>query len=78
MFWNRSLDFLLENYPNDETLFFLFGRNAYLKTRNAEGDRAFANIKSKRIKKVIFKTAYTGIALARGGAKKLYLKWVCK
>ena len=28
MFWNRSLDWLIDHYPGEEKLFFLFGRNA--------------------------------------------------
>ena len=78
MCWNRSLDFLLENYPKEERLFFLFGRNAYLKTRNAEGDRAFANIESFRMKKTILKTVYKSRSFARNCAKRLYLKLMCK
>ena len=30
MFWNRSLDWLIENHPDEDSLFWLFGRNAYL------------------------------------------------
>ena len=78
MFWNRSLDYLLKNYPNDEKLFFLFGRNAYLKTRNAEGDRAFAYINSSRFKNYIFKYAYKNYALIRSLAKRIYLKFKTK
>lgn len=78
MFWNRSIDYLLENYPNDEKLFFLFGRNAYLKTRNDEGNRAFAHIQARRMKKSILKAVYTGRAFSRNCAKKLYMKWMCK
>ncbi len=74
MFWKRSLEWLLENYPEDEDLLFLFGRNAYLKTRNAEGDCAFACIKSKHLKKLLFKYIYITIAFARSCAKALYLK----
>lgn len=74
MFWNRSLDWLLENYPQNSDLLFRFGRNAYLKTRNAEGDRAFENIESMRIKKHIYATAYKCRASVRNLAKTLYLK----
>lgn len=75
MFWNRSLDWLLTNHPKEEKLFFLFGRNAYLKTRNAEGDRAFKHIKSAHIRKHIVKAVYLCRATARHFAKKLYLKF---
>ena len=78
MFWNRSLDYLLANHPNEENLFFLFGRNAYLKTRNAEGDRAFENIGVRCLKKTILKTIYKSRAFSRNCAKKLYLKLMCR
>ena len=74
MFWNRSLNWLLENYPKQEKLFFLYGRNAYLKTRNAEGDRAFEHIKSMRVKKQAAKIIYKCYAWVRNLAKALYLK----
>lgn len=75
MFWNRSLDWLLAKYPEEEQLFFCFGRNAYLKTRNAEGDRAFAHIKSKPLKKGFCKFVYRCRAMAWHFAKTLYLKF---
>ena len=74
MFWNRSLDWLIENHPDEEELFFRFGRNAYLKTRNLEGDRAFKCIKNKRVKKYLLTAAYKCRAFARNMAKKVYLK----
>lgn len=78
MFWNRSLDFLLEHYPDEENLLFLFGRNAYLKTRDAEGDRAFAHIGSHRLKKMVVKAVCKSRAFSRNCAKKLYLRLMCK
>lgn len=74
MFWNRSLDWLLANYPEEEQLFLRFGRNAYLKTRNAEGDRAFAQLKSSS-RKTGFKLMYQCRARARQLMKALYLKF---
>ena len=74
MYWNRSLNWLLKNYPEEEKLFFLFARNAYLKTRNAEGDQAFAHVKSAGIKKNILKTVYKGRSSVREFVKKVYLK----
>lgn len=74
MFWNRSLDWLLDNHPDEEQLFFLFGRNAYLKTRNAEGDRAFEHIRSAHIRKYIVKSVCRCRACAKDFAKKVYLK----
>lgn len=74
MFWNRSLDWLVANHPENSKLFFSFGRNAYLKTRDAEGDRAFEHIESMCIKKHIAKAAYKCRASVRNLAKTLYLK----
>lgn len=73
MFWNRSLDWLLENHPQNDELLFRYGRNAYLKTRSAEGDRAFMNIKCHGMKKTLFKWTYKCRAFARMLAKNLYL-----
>jgi hypothetical protein len=74
MYWNRSLDWLLENHPEEKQLFFLFARNAYLKTRIAEGDRAFAHVQSSTAKKKALKAVYQCRARARSLAKKFYLK----
>ena len=74
MLWNRSLDHLLAHYPKEETLFFAFGKNAYLKTRNADGDRAFAQVKKSRLKKHISKTVFKCAAKVRALAKAVYLK----
>lgn len=74
IYWNRSLDWLLENYPKEDRLFFLFARNAYLKTRNAEADRAFAHIQSAKFKKNVLRFAYTSKASLRGLARKAVLK----
>ncbi|MBQ2727165.1 MAG: glycosyltransferase [Clostridia bacterium] len=74
MFWNRSLDWLLEKYPEDKHLLFRFGRNAYLKTRNAEGDRAFENIRFSQFQKQIRKNMYCSCASLRNFAKTVYLK----
>lgn len=41
MFWNRSLDWLIEHCPNDFDLYQKYGANAYEKTRYQEGHRAF-------------------------------------
>ncbi len=74
MFWQRSLDWLIENYPEEEDLFFRFGRNAYLKTRNVDGERAFEHIESMHIKKYFAKELYKCCAFVRNLAKILYLK----
>ena len=60
MYWNRSLDWLLNNHPDEAQLYYLFGRNAYLKTRNKEGDRAFRQIQSSILKKRILRAIYKG------------------
>lgn len=78
MFWNRSLDWLIANFPYCENLFFMFGRNAYLKTRNVEGDRAFKYIKSSKIKKCLYRFIYKTNASLRSFAKRLYLIVMCK
>lgn len=78
MFWKRSLDWLLENHPNDYALYFMFGRNAYLKTRNADGDRSFEYAVSLKPKTKSLlqrkKTKYKLYASLRSIAKKVYLK----
>jgi len=74
MFWNRSLSWLTENCPGEEELFFLFGRNAYLKTRSAEGDLAFEKIRSMGVKKNIFRAVYKCRAFVKSTLKKIYLK----
>ena len=74
MFWERSLNRLMESYP-DENLFFRFGRNAYLKTRKEEGDRAFSYIRAKSIRKRVWKLIYTLRARVRHAVKVLYLKF---
>ena len=73
MFWNRSLDWLLENHP-DEKLLFLFGRNAYLKTRDKDGDRAFSYIKSSPMRMKMCKFVYKSRAKIWQLAKNIYLK----
>lgn len=74
MLWGRSLKWLINNYPNETKLFYLFGRNAYLKTRNAEGDLAFGQIKNLVVKKAILKIVYKSRAMIKNSAKKVYLK----
>lgn len=74
MFWSRSLKWLLENCSDEEELLFRFGRNAYLKTRNDDGNRAFSLIKSSPLKKKMFKIVYRSRANLRRLAKNIYLK----
>jgi len=77
MYWRRSLDWLLEHYPQDGKLFFRFGRNAYLKTRNDDGDRAFAHLKtlaSCTPMLPMYKVLYKSRASVWSAGKYLYLK----
>lgn len=78
MFWKRTLDFLSQNCPEEDVLFYRFGRNAYLKTRDDEADRAFAHLAARKpsgkLKLFILKLTYKGRAGVRGFAKKIYLK----
>lgn len=78
MFWTRSLEWLLKHHPDNWKLFFRFGRNAYLKTRNAEGDHAFAHLvkvkPSEKMRTFVLKTVYKNCAFLHKTAKKIYLK----
>lgn len=78
MFWKRSLNYLMKNYSNEDELFFKFARNAYLKTRNIEGDTAYSHlvsIKPKlKFKLFVLKQIFKTRSRAREIAKKLYLK----
>lgn len=73
MYWRRSLGWLQENHANEHELFFRFGRNAYLKTRNVEGDRAFAHIGTGKVKLAVLKNAYKSRAFVKSLMKKIYL-----
>lgn len=41
MLWKRCLDYLTENYKDNYDVFYLFGCNAFSKTRDKEGEEAF-------------------------------------
>ena len=41
MFWQRSLDYLKERCADNFEVFYLFGANAFAKTRDKEGEEAF-------------------------------------
>lgn len=77
MFWNRTLDWLIQNHGNNYELFVLYGKNAYKKTRYAEGKRAFAHAKkikpSKAFSLWIKKCVCKSEAMALSLAKKIYL-----
>jgi hypothetical protein len=75
MYWNRSLDWLMENHPDEDALFIQYAKNAYLKTRNAEGDRALAHIRSATVRKWMLRTTYKSQACVRNLIKTVYLKF---
>jgi len=76
-FWHRSLQWLVDNFPDSYDLFFLFGRNAYLKTRSKDGDRAFELAKKicpqKAVRLFVCKRFYMLRAAVRTAGKQLYL-----
>jgi hypothetical protein len=78
MFWNRSLNWLIENYSQSYQLFYLFGRTALLKTRYEEGNKAFrlaGNINSKRKLSLAFeKNILILMAKCKDVAKRIYLR----
>jgi len=78
MFWNRSFEWLISNFPKEEQLYFHFGRNAYLKTRKIEGERSFNYLSSlnpsRKVSLSILKQVYIGRSCVRNFAKNLYLK----
>lgn len=73
MYWRRSLDWLVEHYPQEQPLFYRFARNAYLKTRNEEGDLAYARIPSSQMKKSILRAIYQSRAFVRDLVKNFFL-----
>ena len=78
MFWKRSLDWLIDNCPDEYELYLLFGRNAFLKTRNTDGERAFEYARSlcpeKKNKLDFLKLEYKFRASVWSFAKKIYLR----
>ena len=65
MLWNRSLNYLKDNCKNNYEVFYLFGCNAFTKTRDKEGEEAF-NIASE--------ISPDKTAFLRSTKKKLQLK----
>lgn len=82
MFWKRSLDYLKNNCNNNFEVFYLFGCNAYTKTRNTDGDEAFKRAgeicpkKMALLKKKRFLLKIK--AAVRSLAKKVYVKLFMK
>lgn len=74
MFWARSLDWLLEREDCGEEELFRFCRNAYLKTRDADGDRAFAELCRRWGRRpYVRRAAYRLRAKGKTLAKRVYL-----
>ena len=76
--WQRRYDWLKENYPNDYTCFYEYGRNALSKTRYEDGKMAFkyaANLdpsKKKQLK--LLQSIFVCKACFINVLKKIYLK----
>ncbi len=77
-FWTDSFNWIITNYPDDEQIFFLFGRNAYLKTRNVDGDKAFEHLfsiaSSRKMKLFVLKHTYKCYAKMKFFIRDVYLK----
>lgn len=77
MFWERTLDWLQDQHCENHLLY-SYGINAYLKTRDADGDRAFRLLldrdPSLQCKLQIRKYLCRLYAALRTAAKQLYLK----
>lgn len=76
--WQGTLQWLIDNYPDNPELYFLYGKNAYLKTRDMEADKAFSILVSldpeKKIPIFFKKIGYKLYAKARNLAKQLVLQ----
>lgn len=78
-YWMNALQWLIDNCPENPELFFRFGRNAYLKTRDAEGDRAFEHLRKlapgRRFALLLRKNGYKIYARTRYLVKQIVLKF---
>jgi len=78
MYWNRSLNWLEENYPKEYKLFIKYGCNACIKTRNTDAKKAFMHAKkvnSSCFAEVYFKMLYCRLySVTREIVKKIYLE----
>ena len=76
--WRSVLQWLIDHYPDNPELFFLYGRNAYLKTRDVEADKAFSMLillePKKKFLLQIKKFGYKLYARVRNLAKQLILR----
>lgn len=77
MFWRRSLEWLKSNAGDQYELFYVFGRSAFRKTRNAEGKEAFriaGELKPSRKWKLFAEKQYFKLyAKLRSVAKRVYV-----
>lgn len=78
MFWSRSLEWIEKNYPDNYELFYRFGKNAFIKTRSKDGEKAFLIAEKLRPKEKIVlyikRMEYVLYAKFRSLAKNIYLK----
>ena len=78
MFWNRSLQWLIDKHPSRFDLFYTFGKTAFIKTRYSEGNKAcgIASTIKKNKKPILTLEKYVLIIKAEcwNFAKKVYLK----
>lgn len=79
MFWNRTLQWLIDNRNENYQFFYSFGKNAFYKTRNKEGSKAFLHANSlKPSKKIILIFTKYGtilIGFMRSIVKNIFLKF---
>lgn len=65
MLWKRSLDYLKNNFSDNYEVFYLFGANAFSKTRDVDGEEAF---------KIAAKISPDKAKLLRSTERKLKIK----
>ena len=78
MFWDRSLNWLIQNYSDRYDLFYKFGKTALMKTRYVEGRKAIkiaGDIKPEKKMMLKIKTYFFVLySQGRNMAKKIYMK----
>ena len=78
MFWDRSLNWLIQNHSDRYDLFYKFGKTALMKTRYAEGRKAIkiaSDIKPEKKMMLKIKTYFFVLySQGRNMAKKIYMK----
>jgi len=77
-FWNKLFSWLKENHPKDYQLYYLFGKNAFLKNRAKDGKIAFEYAVKIKPRKgfllIMLMVMYRVYAFAWSMAKRIYLK----